>query len=56
MARNETDLVCFADIALYRAKNGGRNRYCLHSPADANEPARLDAQLHEAFAVRRVEA
>lgn len=56
MARNEADLVCFADNALYRAKNGGRNRYCLHTSADANEPARLDTQLHEAFAVRRAQA
>lgn len=56
MARSETDLVCFADNALYRAKNGGRNRYCLHSPAEASEPARLDAQLRETFAFRRAQA
>ena len=56
MARNETELVRFADDALYRAKNGGRNRYCLYSATPANEPARIDMQLRDAFAARRATA
>jgi diguanylate cyclase (GGDEF)-like protein len=52
-AHGETELVRFADDALYRAKNGGRNRYCLYNGDALQEPARREAQLREAFATHR---
>jgi len=52
-AHGETELLRFADDALYRAKNGGRNRYGLYGADAQTEPARRQAQLQEAFAARR---
>ncbi|MCW5720257.1 MAG: diguanylate cyclase [Devosia sp.] len=50
MGTHETDLTRHADDALYRAKNGGRNRYCLYSEAGGNEPKRREARLRTALA------
>lgn len=53
LAHGEAELLRFADDALYRAKNGGRNRYCLYSAAVTPEPVRREAQLRDAFAGQR---
>jgi diguanylate cyclase (GGDEF)-like protein len=53
LAHGETELLRFADDALYRAKNGGRNRYCLYQADAPAEPHRRQAQLHEAFSAQR---
>ena len=55
-ARGETEVLRFADDALYRAKNGGRNRYCLYGFETVPEPARREAQLREALAAQRARA
>lgn len=52
-ARGETEVLRFADDALYRAKNGGRNRYCLYGFDPVPEPARREAQLREALTAQR---
>lgn len=49
LASDETELARHADQALYRAKNGGRNRYCLYSPERAPEPERMQAEIEQAF-------
>jgi diguanylate cyclase (GGDEF)-like protein len=55
LAHGETELMRFADDALYRAKNGGRNRYCLYRPDTVPEPNRRQAQLHDAFPARQAQ-
>ncbi|ODT78329.1 MAG: hypothetical protein ABS76_24150 [Pelagibacterium sp. SCN 64-44] len=50
LAMDAEELSRFADDALYRAKNGGRNRYCLYSPEPANGAAQLDERLRDSFA------
>lgn len=49
LSTDETELARHADQALYRAKNGGRNRYCLYTPEASTEPERLQAEIEEAF-------
>jgi diguanylate cyclase (GGDEF)-like protein len=49
LAADETDLTRHADLALYRAKNGGRNRFCLYSPEQPSEAQRLQAEIEDAF-------
>lgn len=49
LALNEDELARFADDALYRAKHGGRNRYCLYRPEAPNSVAQLDGRLREAY-------
>ncbi len=49
LAADETDLARHADLALYRAKNGGRNRFCLYSPEQPTEAQRLQAEIEDAF-------
>ncbi|KQN69860.1 diguanylate cyclase [Devosia sp. Leaf64] len=53
VAKNAEDLERFADDALYRAKNSGRNRYCLYGPTEINEPSRQQNELRGAFSTRR---
>lgn len=55
-ARSETEILRFADDALYRAKNGGRNRYCFYRFDIMSEPARREAELREALATSRAKA
>jgi diguanylate cyclase (GGDEF)-like protein len=52
-ARGETEVLRFADDALYRAKHGGRNRYCLYGFDTVPEPVRREAQLREAITAQR---
>ena len=56
LAHEPTELVRFADDALYRAKNGGRNRYCVYGGPAMPEPSRQEVQLREAFIARRADS
>jgi diguanylate cyclase (GGDEF)-like protein len=49
IALNQDELARFADDALYRAKNGGRNRYCLYTPDEPNSVVQLDGRLRDNF-------
>lgn len=53
-ARSENELVTRADDALYRAKAGGRNRYCVHAGDRAAEdtPQRLQDRVGDAMIAR----
>ena len=52
-AHGEAELLRFADDALYRAKHGGRNRYCIYGADVVPEATLQQAQLREAFSATR---
>ena len=54
LAQTDAQLVTRADDALYQAKAGGRNRFCLHANAElpAGHPVQLEEQVRDAFSKR----
>ncbi|MGA2929377.1 MAG: GGDEF domain-containing phosphodiesterase, partial [Solirubrobacteraceae bacterium] len=49
---NEDDLLVAADLAMYDAKDAGRDRYALHDATDASQ-SRASARLNWSYRIRR---
>ena len=49
---NEDDLLAAADLAMYEAKDAGRDRYAIHDAADGSQ-TRASARLNWSYRIRR---